>query len=241
MKYSVRRYGLGLSSALLSLVAAVALVLPWSASAAQVAAGPAATPGERPGASSTPAGPDAPGTSLNDEELLVAMRFDYVALTGERGRARKTLGELNAVRYDERLAALPPGPGADEARARLISAWHARFEAVGVSQLVDPRNACRFQERTLRESMAGAPGSKAAGRLDMARADARRCLGRLDRSLERARLTGRALDVVLAEARALLASDAPAAPEPPGGQLPGPEAPPVEPERLQASSGEAGP
>jgi hypothetical protein len=137
------------------------------------------------------------------------MRDSYVALIGERGRARKVLGELNAVRYDQRLAALPPGPGSDEARARLLAAWYRRFEAVGGPQRIDPRSACRSQERTLREAMAGEPGSPAGGRLPVARAEAQRCLGRLLASLELARSTGRELDAILAEAQVLLAEARP--------------------------------
>jgi hypothetical protein len=177
--------------------------------------------------SSAPAGADVPGSTepsapppaaatrldgqrapLTDEALLRAMRDDYVALSGERGRARQALGALNAVRYDRRLADVS---GTDEARDRLVAAWYRRYQAVGGPQRVDPRAACRSQERTLREALAGQPGTAAPGRLAMARAEARRCLDRLQGSLALARSTAQELEAVLVEARALLGETSPGA------------------------------
>jgi hypothetical protein len=152
--------------------------------------------------------PNATATA-DDAALLRAMRDDYVALTGERGRARQVLGALNRDRYDLKLGALRQAAGQEDVRARLVNAWFERFQAVGGPQPVDPRSACRLQSRVLEEALAGPPGSAAAGRLDAARAEARQCLTRLHAAVEAARSTARRLDAVLAEARELLSTEQP--------------------------------
>jgi hypothetical protein len=132
------------------------------------------------------------------------MRAGYVALLGERGRARQILGRLNAERYDQRLAAQRGDPAVDEARARLADAWLQRYREVSGPQPVDPRAGCRHQASTLREAMGASQGEEATGRLLAARAEARQCLQRLEAALLTSRATGQRLDAVLAEARALL-------------------------------------
>jgi hypothetical protein len=144
-----------------------------------------------------------------DTALLSDMHAAYVGLTGERGKAHLLLGELNAVRYDDKLAALAHGEGpaperAEAARVKLVTAWHQLFQAVGGAQPLDPRSACRLEERTLREALAGAADSAAAARIPAARAEAKTCLTRLTASLEEARTRRLALEASVAEAKALL-------------------------------------
>jgi hypothetical protein len=136
--------------------------------------------------------------------LLSDMHTAYVGLTGERGKAHLLLGELNAVRYDEKLAAL----GAEAARVKLVTAWHQLFRVVGGPQPIDPRSACRLEERTLREALAGAPDSAAAARVPAARAEAQACLARLTTSLEEARTRRLALEASVTEAKGLLQAPA---------------------------------
>jgi hypothetical protein len=104
-----------------------------------------------------------PAEPAADADLLRAMHDDYVGLTGERGRARTLLGELNAERYDEKLAARASSkdgtdPRAASARKELVETWQRLFFVVSGPQPVDPRLACRSQERSLREALAGPPG-----------------------------------------------------------------------------------
>jgi hypothetical protein len=148
-----------------------------------------------------------------DTALLSDMHAAYLGLTGERGKAHLLLGELNSVRYDEKLAARAHGEGpaparAEAARVKLVTAWHRLFQAVGGPQPIDPRGACRLEERTLREALAGAPGSAAAARVPAARAEAQGCLARLTTSLEEARTRRVALEATVADAKALLATPA---------------------------------
>jgi hypothetical protein len=176
-----------------------------------LAAGAGAAAGPR-GTSPTPAVVESPSS---DAELLAAMHEDYVGLAAARGKARTVLGELNVARYDEQLLTLARAGGgagdeAEAARQKLLSAWHRLYGAVGGAQPVDPRSACRRQDRTLREALAGAPGSVTAARLPEARAEARDCLARLSRSLGQTRACEAELDEALAAAKALLAA-APAA------------------------------
>jgi hypothetical protein len=148
-----------------------------------------------------------------DAALLSDLHAAYVGLNGERGKAHLRLGELNSVRYDEKLAARALGTDeiatrARAARARLVDAWHQYYQAVAGPQPIDPRGGCRLQERTLREALAGAPGSTAAGRVPQARVEARSCLERLSTSVDLARTRAAALDEALSEAKAVLASPA---------------------------------
>ena len=144
-----------------------------------------------------------------DQATLQAMHQAYLGLTAARGRAHLLLGELNAVRYDEKLAALARARPEEAARTeatrhRLTEAWTALYAAVGGQQPIDPRGACRLEERTLREALAGAAGSAAGARLPAARDEAARCLGRLSASHELARSRVAALEAGLAEARQAL-------------------------------------
>lgn len=148
------------------------------------------------------------GSPAPDGELLAALREGHVALTAARARAQRTLGELRAARYDDRLAALPPEraarEGAPALRRRLLRSW-SRLQLAMSRRDVDPRLGCDRQELLLRGATQGELDRAARTRPGPAREEARECLGRLVALTRAVQAASGEVDAVLPAARAAAA------------------------------------